>query len=217
MEICSALSSFLTTLVQIPLRLFTGASPLAGSNAPDFTLRSQDGSWVSLRDFRGKWVVLYFYPKDFTSGCTIEAHNFQRDLEHYRRRSATIMGVSVDSVDSHKEFCTKESLNFRLLSDADHRVSRAYGALTDLGVVKFDARNTFLITPEGKIAKVFENVDAYRHSEEVLVTLTQLATTKRRPRRSTGRKPTGSTQKDVELPDLGRVNTIEEHRQSVRS
>jgi peroxiredoxin Q/BCP len=164
-----------------------------GSNAPDFTLRSQDGSWVSLRDFLGRWVVLYFYPKDFTSGRTIEAHNFQRDLQHYRTRNATILGVSVDSVDSHKEFCTKEGLNFRLLSDGDHRVSQAYGALTDLGVVKFDARNTFLISPEGKIAKVFENVDAYRHSEEVLATLTQLTNAKRRPRRSSDRKPIGST------------------------
>jgi peroxiredoxin Q/BCP len=195
MKICSALSSFLTALVQIPLSLFTGASPLVGSSAPDFTLRSQDGSRVSLRDFRGKWVVLYFYPKDFTSGCTIEAHNFQRDLQHYRRRNATILGVSVDSVDSHKEFCTTEGLNFRLLSDADHRVSQVYGALTDLGVVKFDARNTFLISPEGTIAKVFENVDAYRHSEEVLATLTQLASAKREPRHSTGRESTGSTQK----------------------
>jgi thioredoxin-dependent peroxiredoxin len=75
MKICSALSSFLTALVQIPLSLFTGASPLVGSSAPDFTLRSQDGSRVSLRDFRGKWVVLYFYPKDFTSGCTIAFGN----------------------------------------------------------------------------------------------------------------------------------------------
>src|SRR6266436_5611937 len=92
-------------------------APNVGSAAPDFTLNSQEGKTVSLHDFKGKWVVLYFYPKDFTTGCTIEAHNFQRDQAEYARRNAVILGVSVDSAESHKNFCAKEGLNFKLLAD----------------------------------------------------------------------------------------------------
>src|SRR5579859_6107828 len=91
--------------------------PAVGAAAPDFTLKSQENKPVSLHDFRGKWVVLYFYPKDFTSGCTIEAHNFQRDLSQYEAKNAVILGVSVQSSDSHKEFCAKEGLSFKLLAD----------------------------------------------------------------------------------------------------
>jgi peroxiredoxin Q/BCP len=98
-----------------------GPTPEAGSAAPDFTLPSQDGSQVSLKDFRGKWVVLYFYPKDFTSGCTVEAHNFQRDQSEYARRNAVVIGVSVDNAESHKQFCAKEGLNFKLLADTGHK------------------------------------------------------------------------------------------------
>src|SRR5713226_4442019 len=94
--------------------------PSVGSPAPDFTLSSQDRQPVKLSAFRGQWVVLYFYPKDFTSGCTVEAHNFQRDIDKYTQKNAVILGVSVDNVDSHKSFCTKEGLDFKLLSDSDH-------------------------------------------------------------------------------------------------
>ena len=97
--------------------------PAVGTAAPDFTLKSQEGKTVSLHDFKGKWVVVYFYPKDMTQGCTIEAHNFQRDLAKYDQANAVILGVSVDSVDSHVQFCTKESLTFRLLSDESHEVT----------------------------------------------------------------------------------------------
>ena len=96
--------------------------PAVGNAAPGFTLNSQEGERVSLEEFRGKWVVLYFYPKDMTSGCTLEAHNFQRDLAQYDKRNAVIVGVSVDTLESHQEFCTKESLTFKLLSDTDHIV-----------------------------------------------------------------------------------------------
>src|ERR1700680_922883 len=96
--------------------------PAEGSNAPDFTLQSQEGKTVSLHDFKGQWVVLYFYPKDMTKGCTIEAHNFQADLPKYDKIKTAIVGVSVDAVDSHVEFCTKESLTFKLLSDEKHEV-----------------------------------------------------------------------------------------------
>ena len=96
--------------------------PAEGSKAPDFTLQSQEGKTVSLKDFKGQWVVLYFYPKDMTQGCTIEAHNFQRDLPQYDAKKAAILGVSVDTVDSHVQFCTKESLTFKLLADPDKRM-----------------------------------------------------------------------------------------------
>ena len=149
-------------------------APAVGQIAPDFTLKSQKGRLVSLHDFRGKWVVLYFYPKDFTSGCTIEAHNFQRDLPQYERRNAVILGVSVQSSDSHKEFCTKEGLSFRLLADTNHEVSSAYGSLTNLLVTKLAARHTFLINPEGVIAREFLDVNPSKHSQEVLAALDEL-------------------------------------------
>jgi peroxiredoxin Q/BCP len=149
-------------------------APSVGVLAPDFTLPSEQGTPVRLADFRGKWVVLYFYPKDFTSGCTREAHNFQRDLAQYEHKNAVILGVSVDSVDSHREFCTKEGLNFKLLSDSDKTVTKTYGSLTNLGVVKFAARHTFLIDPNGKIAKVYTSVNPGKHSEEVLAALAEM-------------------------------------------
>src|ERR1700678_1092615 len=150
------------------------AVPALGSAAPDFTLPSQESASVNLKDYRGRWVVLYFYPKDQTPGCTREAHNFQADQAKYDARHAVILGVSVDSVDSHKKFCAREGLNFKLLADTDGRVSGAYGPLTNLGVVKFAKRNTFLIDPAGKVAKAYTNVDPARHSEEVLGALDQL-------------------------------------------
>jgi peroxiredoxin Q/BCP len=126
---------------------------------------------VSLKDYRGKWVVLYFYPKDQTPGCSREAHNFQVDQSRYAEHNAVVLGVSLDSVDSHKKFCAKESLSFKLLADTDHKVTDSYGSLTNLGVVKFAARHTFLIDPNGKIAKAYTSVDPVRHSAEVLAEL----------------------------------------------
>ena len=163
-----------TSFVVSPLLCFAGDAPAVGSVAPEFTLNSQEGTPVSLKDYRGQWVVLYFYPKDFTSGCTIEAHNFQRDQPLYQQKKVVVLGVSVDSADSHKQFCAKEGLNFKLLADTDHTVSSAYGSLTNLGLVKFAARHTFIINPEGKIAKVFTDVNPNKHSEEVLSALTEL-------------------------------------------
>jgi peroxiredoxin Q/BCP len=149
--------------------------PKPGQAAPDFTLPSQDGSKVSLHDFKGKWVVLYFYPKDGTTGCTIEAHNFQRDLSKYDQKHAVIVGVSVDSTGSHKEFCARQGLTFKLLADTERNVSRQYGSLTNLLVYKMSSRNTFLISPDGKIAKVWTGVSPTSHSAEVLAALSQLA------------------------------------------
>lgn len=150
------------------------AIPQVGQQAPSFTLKSQEDKPVSLDSFRGKWVVLYFYPKDMTTGCTIEAHNFQRDQDKFLKANAVILGVSVDSVDSHKQFCAKDSLNFTLLSDEEKKVVAQYGSLGNYAGFKIANRNTFLIDPQGKIVKVWTKVDPSHHSEEVLAALGQL-------------------------------------------
>lgn len=149
-------------------------APAVGTVAPDFTLNSQESKPVSLHDFRGKWVVLYFYPKDFTSGCTVEAHNFQRDLPQYEQKNAVILGVSVQDENSHQKFCTKEGLNFKLLADTRKEVSSLYDSVMNLGVAKFSARHTFLIDPSGTVRKVFLDVQPQQHSQEVLAALADL-------------------------------------------
>ena len=150
-------------------------TPAVGTEAPDFTLNSQDGKPLSLHDFRGKWVVLYFYPKDSTPGCTIEAHNFQRDLAKYDAQNAVILGVSVQDEKSHQEFCAKESLNFKLLADTKKSVSQKYGSLTNYGVMKLSSRHTFLIDQAGKVRKVWTEVDVKKHTEDVLAAIDELA------------------------------------------
>jgi thioredoxin-dependent peroxiredoxin len=147
----------------------------AGTTAPNFTLPSQDSPAVSLADYKGKWVVLYFYPKDQTQGCTIEAHNFQRDLDKYKAANAVVLGVSLDTADSHRSFCSKESLTFKLLADTDHKVVDAYGvAIHGMGPVKFAERETVLIDPSGKIAKTWTKVDPNVHSTDVLASIAAL-------------------------------------------
>lgn len=145
----------------------------AGATAPNFTLPSQDTPAVSLADYKGKWVVLYFYPKDKTQGCTIEAHNFQRDLAKYKAANAVVLGVSLDSAESHQSFCSKkESLTFKLLADTEHKVADSYGVkVVNMGVTKIEDRETVLIDPSGKIAKTWSKVDPAVHSEEVLAAL----------------------------------------------
>jgi len=166
-----ALALFL--LLAAPLAI-AADPPAAGGTAPAFSLPSQEGTTVTLEQNKGKWVVLYFYPKDFTSGCTVEAHNFQRDLAKYEKANAVILGVSVDSVDSHKGFCTKEGLNFRLLADTEAVVTKAYGSLGISGDKTYSARNTFLIDPSGVIRKVYLKVSPATHSDDVLADLAAL-------------------------------------------
>ena len=151
-----------------------GEAPAVGAPAPEFALTTNEGKQASLKDFRGQWVVLYFYPKDFTSGCTIQARNFQRDLDKYKAINAVILGVSVDTAESHKDFCAKEGLNFKLLSDVDGKVSDAYGSVMEYNGMKLSARNTFIIDPKGKVAQVFMKVKVQPHSEEVLAALATL-------------------------------------------
>ena len=143
-----------------------------GADAPNFTLPSQENKPVSLSDYKGKWVVLYFYPKDQTSGCSMEAHNFQRDLPKYDALNAVVLGVSLDTVESHKTWCTKDSFTFKLLADPDHKVVDAYGVpVKSFGPVKIAMRDTFLISPEGKVVKQWEVKDIAGHSEDILSTI----------------------------------------------
>jgi thioredoxin-dependent peroxiredoxin len=143
-------------------------TPQAGQTAPNFSLPSMEGGLVSLKDYKGKWVVLYFYPKDFTGGCTLEAHNFQNDLAKYQNLSTIILGVSADTVQSHKDFCAKEGLSFKLLADPEAKTITTYGSAMEHNGVKMAARNTFLIDPEGKIARVYLQVSPAGHSEQIL-------------------------------------------------
>ena len=162
-----------SVLVLIPLVL--SAKVEVGQPAPDFTLTSQDGNQVSLSQFKGHWVVLYFYPKDFTSGCTVEAHKFQEDQDKYKALDAAIVGVSVDTADSHKQFCTKEGLTFKLLADPTAQVPAEYDSIMEYQGNKLAARHTFLIDPSGKIVKAYMDVNPKNHSEQVLADLKTLA------------------------------------------
>ena len=171
------LSLLLCALISLPTIVnAAGDLPEVGTIAPDFQLTNNEGNQASLKDYRGEWVVLYFYPKDFTSGCTLEAHDFQRDLAKYAQTNAVILGVSVDAAELHKSFCAKEGLNFKLLSDPEAATSAAYGSVMEYNGTKLSARNTFIIDPAGKIARVFVGVKPGGHSEEVLSALAALQT-----------------------------------------
>jgi len=142
--------------------------PAVGQTAPAFSLPSQDGTAISLDQYRGKWVVVYFYPRDMTTGCTIEAHNFQNAQDQFAAKNAVILGVSVDSTDSHKQFCAKDGLTFHLLSDTGHNVVNAYGSLGNYNGISIANRNTFLIDPTGKIAQVWTKVNPATAASSVL-------------------------------------------------
>src|ERR1700679_3844611 len=140
-----------------------------GTKAPTFTLPSQDGTPVSLSDYHGKWVVLYFYPKDKSTGCTIQAHTYQGDLPKFEAHNAVVLGVSLDTAESHKSFCTQDGLTFKLLADPDRQAASAYGVpLMTFKDMKFDERDTFLISPKGTIAQVWRKVDPKQDSGIVL-------------------------------------------------
>jgi thioredoxin-dependent peroxiredoxin len=154
-----------------PALAMGGEQPPIGQPAPEFSLPSNSGDGdISLADYRGQWVVLYFYPRDFTPGCTLEAQRFQRDLPEYLERNAQILGVSVDDVDSHAEFCDSEGLRFPLLADVDGAVSKAYGSWMGYSSL----RHTYLIDPEGVMQERFLGVRPAIHSAEVLARLDEL-------------------------------------------
>ena len=153
------------------------ASAAVGSMAPEFRLQDQTGAWRSLADYRGKWVVLYFYPKDNTPGCTTQACEFRDEIFAFRRANATILGVSVDKVDSKEAFAKEHNLPFPVLSDVTTQTTNAYGSLTSYPQFKLfniSRRDTFIIDPEGRIAKRFENVNPNGHSQMVLTELAAL-------------------------------------------
>ena len=150
------------------------AVPAVGAAAPDFALPDQNGKLRQLHEWRGKWVVLYFYPMDDTPGCTEEACTFRDDLQALSALDAQVVGISVDSSASHKVFAEKYHLPFPLLADAKAEVAANYGALSDWVVMKTAKRYTFLINPSGRIAKAYLSVDTSRHSAEIVSDLKQL-------------------------------------------
>ena len=156
----------------LPSTAFAADMPPVGTPAPNFTLPSQDGSPVSLESYKGKWVVLYFYPKDQTSGCSMEAHNFQSDLPKYQALNAVVLGVSLDTVDSHRVWCTKDSFTFKMLADPNHKVVDEYGVpLMSHAGSNYASRDTFLISPDGKIMKTWQVKDIAGHSADVLAAI----------------------------------------------
>lgn len=151
-----------------------GPQRAEGSMAPDFALQDQNGQMHRLGDYAGRWLVLYFYPRDDTPGCTREACRFRDDIGTLGKLDAVVVGVSVDDTRSHADFSRKYGLPFPLLSDPDGRVARAYGSLLDFKVLRFARRHTFIIAPDGRIAARFDHVEPARHAEEVRDTLKRL-------------------------------------------
>ncbi len=156
----------------VPTALAMGGKlPTLNQPAPEFTLPTNTGAGkVALANYAGKWVVLYFYPKDFTGGCTLEARRFQQDLDKYQQHNTQIIGVSADSIDSHAKFCDSEGLKFPLLSDTDGKISKAYGSW----IAPYSMRHTFIIDTKGILRATFTNVNPAPHSQEVLTELDQL-------------------------------------------
>ena len=152
------------------------AAPIlkSGDDAPNFTLPDNQGRQVSLSDFKSKWVVLYFYPKDDTPGCTTEACHFRDDFKLLENLGAQVVGMSIDDSFSHKKFAEKYNLPFPLLSDASGKVASLYGALNNFLVIKLAKRYTYLINPQGKIAKIYLSVDTSKHSQEIIEDLKKL-------------------------------------------
>jgi len=151
-----------------------GEVPQPGQAAPDFNLPDQHGQTHSLKDFAGKWLVLYFYPKDDTPGCTEEACAFRDDLMQITKLGAQVVGISVDDTDSHEKFAKKYHLPFPLLADHSTAVASRYGVLSDWVLFKFAKRYTFLIDPHGKINKVYTRVETSRHSKQIIEDLHKL-------------------------------------------
>ncbi len=148
--------------------LQAGEVPAVGSPAPGFHLQDQNGDWHDLADYQGTWLAIYFYPKDDTPGCTTEACNFRDNIYAFKGIGAAVVGISVDDVDSHKEFSEKYKLPFIILADEDGAVAKDYGVLRDWKLVKIASRQSFLVNPEGVIIKHYADVDPDNHTQEVL-------------------------------------------------
>jgi len=158
-------------------QVFAGDAPAIGSDAPSFNLQDQNGDWHKLEDYSGQWLAVYFYPRDDTPGCTTEACNFRDNIYAFKAIGAAVVGISVDDVESHKEFSDKYKLPFTILADEDSKAAEAYGVLRDYKLVKLASRQSFLIDPAGKIAKHYATVDPDSHTDEVLTDIKALMET----------------------------------------
>lgn len=169
---------FAPLLLLLGLSVRAADAPAVGDMAPEFRLQDQNGKWHTLADHRGHWVVLYFYPKDQTPGCTKEACSFRDNIFAFDKFGAVVLGVSLDDVDSHEEFARKHSLPFPLLADIGGEVASRYDVLSNYGIIKLASRETFLVGPDGRIVKHYSKVDAEKHSAEVLADLEALGAKK---------------------------------------
>ncbi len=167
---------FLLSLIAflLPSPLFAGEAPAVGSAAPSFNLQDQNGEWHTLEDYRGQWLAVYFYPRDDTPGCTTEACNFRDNIYAFKAIGAAVVGISVDDVESHKEFSDKYKLPFTILADENGKTAKAYGVLRDYKLIKLASRQSFLIDPEGKIVKHYADVDPDNHTDQVLADIKTL-------------------------------------------
>jgi peroxiredoxin Q/BCP len=177
------MKTFITTIMAtllvatiISLPAMAGESPEAGDPAPGFKLQDQNGEWHELRQYRGTWLAIYFYPKDQTPGCTTEACNFRDNIYAFKAIGAEVVGISVDDVESHKEFSDKYKLPFVILADVGGTTAKAYGVLRDYKLMKIAGRQSFLVNPDGMIVKHYKDVDPDTHTQEVLSDLEALTT-----------------------------------------
>jgi peroxiredoxin Q/BCP len=161
-----------TALVSVSV--YAGEPPVVGTIAPSFNLQDQNGEWHDLKDYSGQWLAVYFYPRDDTPGCTKEACNFRDNIYAFKAIDAAVVGISVDDVESHKAFSDKYKLPFTILADTEGKTAKSYGVLKDYKLMKLASRQSFLINPEGKIAKHYADVDPDTHTDEVLTDIKSL-------------------------------------------
>ena len=168
----ATITALLALLISLPA--LAGETPAVGQAAPGFKLQDQNGDWHDLEDYRGSWLAVYFYPKDDTPGCTTEACNFRDNIYAFKGIGAEVVGVSVDTVDSHKDFSDKYKLPFVILADEEGTTAEAYGVLRDWKLIQIASRQSFIIDPDGVLAKHYEEVDPDTHTDEVLADLKAL-------------------------------------------
>lgn len=174
MKISNPYTLYFTVITTMLFSQFLSANELKiEDDAPDFSLIDQYKKTHQLSDFKDKWVVLYFYPKDDTPGCTTEACNFRDDIMEIQALGAEVLGVSIDNAESHAKFAEKHGLPFLLLSDPKGSVAKSYGSLMSLGPLKLAKRHSFIINPQGKLAKIYRKVNPSSHSEEIINDLKQ--------------------------------------------
>jgi len=166
--------TILATLFVSGSSLQADQAPEVGKEAPGFNLQDQNGEWHDLEDYRGSWLAIYFYPKDDTPGCTTEACNFRDNIYAFKAIGVSVVGISVDDVESHKEFSGKYKLPFTILADEEGETAQAYGVLRDWKLIQIASRQSFLVDPNGVIVKHYEDVDPDTHTQEVLTDLEAL-------------------------------------------